>query len=86
MEEYENIVSYFLRVDNIVNSIAGLGEEVSDNYVVRKVLISLLSRLFPEGSYLEELFEVDKMFMDKLLGNISAYELRVKEENQKSRK
>jgi hypothetical protein len=41
MKEDEDISAHFLRVDEIVNSIKGLGEEVKEPVIVQKVLISL---------------------------------------------
>jgi hypothetical protein len=40
----ENIVEYFQRVDEIINSIRALGEEIKDKIVVQKVLRSLPMR------------------------------------------
>ena len=41
MKDEENISEYFERVDNIINSIRGLGIEVSDNELVEKILRTL---------------------------------------------
>ena len=41
MKEEENVASYLLRVDEVVNNIRGLGEEVDDIVIVQKVLRSL---------------------------------------------
>jgi hypothetical protein len=38
MKEEESIVDYFLRVDKIVNTIIGLGEEVKETVIVKKTL------------------------------------------------
>ena len=42
MKDGENISEYFKRVDNIINSIRGLGVEVSNNELVEKILRTLL--------------------------------------------
>ena len=41
MKEDENIASYFLRVDETMNAIIGLGEEIEEFLIVQKVLRSL---------------------------------------------
>jgi predicted AlkP superfamily phosphohydrolase/phosphomutase len=41
MKYEENIFEYFERVDNIINSIRGLGVEVSGNELVEKILRTL---------------------------------------------
>jgi hypothetical protein len=39
MKEDENIATYFLQVNEIVNAIMGLGEEIQESIIVQKVLI-----------------------------------------------
>jgi hypothetical protein len=38
MNEKEDIATYFLRVDEVVNAIKGLGEYLDESLVVQKVL------------------------------------------------
>jgi hypothetical protein len=42
MEESEDIATCFLRIDEIVNTMRGLGEKVKNVNIVQKVLRSLL--------------------------------------------
>jgi hypothetical protein len=42
MEESEDIATYFLCIDEIVNTMRGLGEKVKNVNIVQKVLRSLL--------------------------------------------
>ena len=44
MEESEDIATYFLRIDEVVNTMRGLGETVNNNIIVKKVLRSLPGR------------------------------------------
>ena len=44
MEEFEYITTYFLSIDEVVNTMRGLGEKVKDVDVVQKVLRYLLVR------------------------------------------
>jgi hypothetical protein len=53
MSEDENISSFFVIVDETVNIMKGLGEEIEEATMVRKVLIYLLSRLDPKVSAIE---------------------------------
>jgi len=41
MKEDEDIVAYFQRVDETMNTMRGLGEEVDESMVIQKVLRSL---------------------------------------------
>jgi hypothetical protein len=44
MKEDEDITTYFLQVDEIVNAIIGLGEEIEQFVIVKKILRSLPMR------------------------------------------
>ena len=81
MKEDENIAAYFLRVDEIVNPIIGLGEEIEESVIVQKVLISLPMRFNPKISTLEERAYLNSISMDKLHGIFTAYEMRTEQEN-----
>jgi hypothetical protein len=81
MKEDENIASYFLRVDETMNAIKGLGEEVDESIIVQKVLRSLPMRFDPNISALEERTYMSTISMDELHGIFIAYEMRTEQEN-----
>ena len=54
MKESENIAAYLLRIDEVVNSITGIGEEVNESIIVQKVLRSLPLRYDAKVSTIEE--------------------------------
>jgi hypothetical protein len=81
MKEDENIAAYFLRVDETMNAIRGLGEEVDESIIVQKVLRSLPMRFDPKISALEERTDLDSISMDELHGIFTAYEMRTEQEN-----
>jgi hypothetical protein len=60
-------------VDDIVNTIRGLGEDIEETIIVQKVLRSLPSRFNPKISTIEELMDLNKMKMDELHGILTAY-------------
>jgi hypothetical protein len=53
MKEDKNIATYFLRVDETVNEIIGLGEEIEEIVIVQKVIRSLPMIFNPKISVLE---------------------------------
>jgi hypothetical protein len=59
MKEDEDITAYFLRVDETVNAIIGLGEEIEESVIVQKILRSLPMRFNPNISTLEERLDMD---------------------------
>jgi hypothetical protein len=81
MKEDEYIASYFLRVDEIVNVIIGLGEEIEESVIVQKVLRSLPMRFNPKISSLEERLDLNSISMDELHGIFTTYEMRTEQEN-----
>jgi hypothetical protein len=81
MKEDEDIASYFLRVDETMNAIIGLGEEIEESVIVQKILRSLPMRFNPKISTLEEILDLDSISMDELHGIFTAYEMRTEQEN-----
>jgi hypothetical protein len=81
MKEDENIAAYFLRVDETVNEIIGLGEEIEESVIVQKVLRSLPMRFDPKISALEERSDLNSISMDELHGIFTTYEMRIEQEN-----
>jgi hypothetical protein len=81
MKEDENIATYFLRVDETVNAIMGLGEEIQESVIVQKVLRSLPMRFDPKILALEERADLNSIRMDELHGIFTAYEMRTEHQN-----
>ena len=78
MKEDDNIASYFLRVDETINAIIGLGEEIKESIIVQKVLRSIPMRFDPKISTLEEKSDLKSTGMDELHGIFIAYEMKTK--------
>jgi hypothetical protein len=85
MKEHEDIVTYFLLVDEIVNPIMGLGENIENSVIVQKILRSILMRFDPKISSLEERKDIATLSMDELHGILTTYEMRTKHENPSRR-
>jgi hypothetical protein len=81
MKEDEDIMAYFLRVDETLNAIIGLREEIKESVIVQKVLRSLPMRFNPKISTLEERSYLNSISMDELHGIFTAYEMRTEQEN-----
>jgi hypothetical protein len=78
MKEDEDIIAYFLRVDETVNEIIGLGEEIEEYVIVQNILRSLPMRFNPKISSLEERSDLKSTSMDELHEIFIAYEMRTK--------
>jgi hypothetical protein len=81
MKEDENIAAYFLRVEEIMNAIIGLGEEIEESIIVKKVLRSLPMRFNPKISTIEERSDLNSIIMNELHGIFTSYEMRTGQEN-----
>jgi hypothetical protein len=81
MKEDEDIATYFLRVNETMNAIIGLGEEIEESVIVQKVLRSLPMRFNPNISALEEISDLNSISMDELHGIFIAYEMRTEQKN-----
>jgi hypothetical protein len=81
MKEDENIAAYFLRVDETVNAIIGLGEEIKEYVIFQKVLRSLPMRFNPKISTLEERLDLNSIIIDELHGIFTTYEIKTEQEN-----
>ena len=80
MKEDEDIATYFLQVDEIINTMRGLGEKVENPALVQKILRSLLMIFDSKVSTLEETQDIDKLSMDELHGILTTYEMRIEQE------
>ena len=81
MNEDEDITTYFLRVDELVNSIKGLRDEIKESIVVKKLLRSLSMRFDSNISTLEERVDLTTMTIYELHGTLTTYEMRTDQDN-----
>ena len=77
MEESEDIATYFLWIDEVANTMRGLGQKIKYEDLVQKVLRSLPARFNPKVYALEERADLDTLDMDTLSGILTAYEMRI---------
>jgi hypothetical protein len=85
MNEDETISKYFLRVEELVNAMKGLGEEFDDSLLVQKILRSLPDKFNPKVSAIEELNDLKTLSIDQLLGTLTAYEMRINKDKSSTR-
>jgi hypothetical protein len=77
MKDDETIGKYFLRVEELVNAMRGLGEKIEEAFLVQKILRSLPDRFNPKVSSIEEINDLKTPPIDQLLGTMTAYEMRI---------
>jgi len=77
MNEEEDIAKFFLGVDEVVNTIKGLGKNIEESTIVQKVLRSILLRFNPKVSTIEEMKDIEILKMDELHGILTTYEMKI---------
>jgi hypothetical protein len=85
MNEDETISKYFLRVEEIVNAMKGLGEKFEESFLVQKILRSMLDKFNPKVSTIQEINDLKTLSIDKLLGTLTAYEMRISKDKSNTR-
>ena len=70
MEEDESFDEFYAKLKDIVNLAFNLGETIPEPKIVRKVLRSLPERFHAKITAIEELKDIDKIPLTKLVGNL----------------
>ena len=81
IKEEENLGEYFLKIDEVVNSIRGPAGNLKEKEVVKKVLRTLPMKYDSKISTIEERDDLDLLTMDQLHGILTAYEMRMGQNN-----
>jgi hypothetical protein len=85
MKEDEIVGKYFMRIEEPVNAMKGLGEKIEEPSLVQKIFRSLPNRFNPKVSAIEEINDLKSLPIDKLLGTLTDYEMRIAKDNPTSR-
>ncbi|XP_074363233.1 uncharacterized protein LOC141703691, partial [Apium graveolens] len=76
MKDSENTQSYNARVMEIVNQMKILGDDITDQHVVEKILISLTDKYEYIVAVIEETKDLSKLLIRELMGSLQAHEKR----------
>jgi len=79
MQEAESISDYCVRVKDVVNKMATLGETVSNEVLIKKVLRYLTPRWNNVAIILEESKDFTQLMFYQLVGSLMSHEERLKE-------
>ena len=85
MDDDEDIVSFFLKAVEIINNMKALGEKMPESIIVQNILRSLSSRFNRKVSAIEETANWETLTMNQLLGNLTAYEMRLPQKKPSTR-
>lgn len=86
MTEDETISEYHMRVRDLSNASFALGEPMSDEKLVRKILRSVTSKFAMKVTAIEEAQDISSLKVDELIGSLQTYELKLGEKPEKKTK
>ena len=81
----KQLASIFLRFEELVNAMKGLGETFDDSLLIQKILRSLPDKFNPKVFAIEELNDLKTLSIDRLLGTLIAYEMRISKDKSITR-
>ena len=82
----ENIQDYHLNVLDIANAFDSLGEKISDEKLVRKILRSLRKRFDMKVTAIEETHDILSLKVDELIGSLQNFEITINRKIEKKGK
>lgn len=78
MKDSENIDDFHMKMNGLVTNIRALGEEMTEPYVVKKLLRAVPARFLQITSAMEQFGNLDTMTVEEAVGSLKAHEERVK--------
>lgn len=78
MEEDEQFIDFYIKLQDLVNSKARLGDPIKSEAIVRKILRSLPERFRPKVIVIEESKDIDTLVVEKLVGSLQTFEMTLK--------
>ena len=85
MKDDRIVGKYFLRVEELVNTMKSLRKKIEEPSLVHKILRSLPDRFKPKVSAIEEHNDLKTLDFDQLLGTLTTYEMRIVKDKPTSR-
>ncbi|XP_021811255.1 uncharacterized protein LOC110754490 [Prunus avium] len=76
MDENETFSEFYAKLCVIVNACSSLGEKISKDRVVKKILRSLPQRFQPKITAIEEIRDLNTVKVQELIGSIQTYEMK----------
>src|SRR4051812_24428655 len=86
MKEDKTVYEFYMIVLEISNNSEALGEKMTEEKLVRKILRSLPRRYNMKVTAIEEAQDINNMKLDELIGSLQTFELSICEHVQKKNK
>ena len=79
MVEEKDVAAYYQRVEEIVNTMRGLGKIMEPKLVVQKILKTLTPKYNPKLSAIKDRDKLNELKIEELQGILIVYEMRTQE-------
>lgn len=76
MKKGETMKDFFSRVVEIVNQMKSCGEDISDEKIVKKILLTLTDKYDDIVAIIEETRDLSKISVEQLIGSLESHEQR----------
>src|SRR4030066_617462 len=86
MKEEESIQDFHMNILDMANYFDSLGEMMSENKLVRKILRSLPKRFDMKVTAIEEAQDISNMKVDELIGSLQTFEMAISDRTKKKKK
>src|SRR4051812_31849231 len=86
MRDDESIKDFHMNLLDIANTSGALGEKMSDEKLVRKILRSLPKRFDMKVTAIEEAQDISSMKVEELIGSLQTFEMGINEQSEKKNK
>ncbi|XP_045792050.1 uncharacterized protein LOC123886812 [Trifolium pratense] len=86
MRDYETIQEFHMTILDYDNQFDALGEKISEEKLVRKMLRSLPKKFDIKVTAIEEAKDISEMKLDELVGSLQTYEVATNERTKKKNK
>lgn len=84
MKDSEQLGDFSLKLNRLVTNIRALGEEITESYVVKKLLRAVPSKFLQITSTLEQFGDLENMSVEEAVGSLKAHEERLKGKTEAS--
>lgn len=78
MKNIDQLDDFCMKLNGIVTNIRALGEEISETYVVKKLLRAVPSKLLQIALTMKQFDNLETMTVEETVGSLKAYEERLK--------
>lgn len=82
MKDTELLDDFCMKINGLVTNIRALGEEIKEDYVVKKLLRAVPSKFLQIASTIEQFGNLESMTVEETVGSLKAHEERMKGQSE----